>query len=208
MRSKELSLEKYDSDKINSRYLEQYDPIFEPFVQKKIALLELGVLKGGSLSLWRDYFPSGTIAGVDIKLPEGYIAGDRISMFKGSQADPQFLSHVEKIIATEVIVSCDMLVSAITLTHFSRPIIEAWALKKPVVCSNGLHASELVDDNVNGLLFKVNDHQQLAEKIKYAITNKEITTKLGEEGYQKAVNVFGNNDNLENIVRIGKDLAY
>jgi hypothetical protein len=57
MRSLELSLDKYDSDKLH--YLKIYDPIFEPYVQKKIALLELGVLKGGSLLLWRDYFPFG-----------------------------------------------------------------------------------------------------------------------------------------------------
>jgi hypothetical protein len=68
LRSLELSLDKYDSDKINHGYLKEYDPIFEPYVQKKIALLELGVENGGSLLLWRDYFPLGTIAGIDIKL--------------------------------------------------------------------------------------------------------------------------------------------
>lgn len=36
MRSLELSLDKYDSDKIRDlNYLKEYDPIFEPYVQKK-----------------------------------------------------------------------------------------------------------------------------------------------------------------------------
>ena len=86
MRSLELSLDKYDSDKITNRYLEKYDPIFEPYVQKKLAFLELGISKGGSLLLWRDYFPFGTIAGIDIKLPDGFDHGERKSLPSPSRA--------------------------------------------------------------------------------------------------------------------------
>ncbi len=64
MRSSQLPLEQYDSDKIANRYLDRYDPILEPWLDKKIVLLELGVHKGGSLILWRDYFPFGTIVGI------------------------------------------------------------------------------------------------------------------------------------------------
>ena len=84
MRSLELSLNKYDSDKINSRYLEQYDPIFAPYINNKISLLELGVLKGGSLLLWRDYFPEGTIAGIDMKLPKDLLVCGDI-LYSGSE---------------------------------------------------------------------------------------------------------------------------
>ncbi len=101
MRSLELSLDQYDSDKINSRYLEQYDPIFAPYVKQKIVLLELGVLKGGSLLLWRDYFPNATIVGVDIKLPSDFEHGERIHLFEGSQTDIQFLSHMANTIAPD-----------------------------------------------------------------------------------------------------------
>jgi hypothetical protein len=99
MRSLELSLAKYDSDKTG--YLKKYDPVLEPYVQKKIALLELGVLNGGSLLMWRDYFPFGTIAGIDIKLPDGVDLGERISIFEGNQADPQFLSQVANNVAPD-----------------------------------------------------------------------------------------------------------
>ena len=70
MRRKYLALGQYDTDKIGNRYLERYDPILEPWVEKKIKLLEIGVYKGGSLLLWRDYFPQGTIVGIDIKVPK------------------------------------------------------------------------------------------------------------------------------------------
>jgi len=94
MRSSQLPLEQYDSDKVANHYLERYDPILEPWLQKKIVLLELGVHRGGSLLLWRDYFPLGTIVGVDVRLPQGFQPAERIRVFEGSQADPPFLSRV------------------------------------------------------------------------------------------------------------------
>ena len=101
IRSSALSLDRYDSDKISNRYLDWYDPIFEPWVNKKLTLLELGVYKGGSLLLWRDYFPYGTIVGVDINLPKDFEPTDRIHLFEGSQTDPQFLSRVANGIAPD-----------------------------------------------------------------------------------------------------------
>jgi hypothetical protein len=65
MRSKELDLHAYDSDKIKLGYLDVYDPILAPWVDKEAKLLEIGVRKGGSLQLWRDYFPRGIIVGID-----------------------------------------------------------------------------------------------------------------------------------------------
>jgi len=101
MRSSQLSLAQYDSDKTVSGYLERYDQILEPFIKSKIVLLELGVHKGGSLLLWRDYFPMGTIVGIDINLPKDFKADDRIHVFEGSQANHQFLSHVANVTAPE-----------------------------------------------------------------------------------------------------------
>ena len=101
MRSAQLSLAQYNSDKIASRYLERYDPVLEPWVDKDPVLLELGVHEGGSLLLWRDYFPRGTIVGIDIKLPQDFEPTERIHLYEGSQADPPFLSRVAQDIAPE-----------------------------------------------------------------------------------------------------------
>jgi SAM-dependent methyltransferase len=92
MRSKQLQLDSYETDKIG--YLERYDPILAPWVNKEIKLLEVGVNKGGSLQLWRDYFPLGHVVGIDHKLPEEFAPGERIQVFEGSQADEEFLSEV------------------------------------------------------------------------------------------------------------------
>lgn len=101
MRSLQLPLEQYDTDKVANRYLQRYDLIFEPWIEKKIILLELGIHKGGSLLLWRDYFPLGTIVGIDINLSKGFQPPNRIHVFEGSQTDPPFLSRVANEIAPE-----------------------------------------------------------------------------------------------------------
>lgn len=121
MRSAELLLDQYDSDKIDNKYLNYYDPFFTPLVDKKINLLELGVHKGGSLLLWRDYFPLGTIAGVDISLPKDFKPTERVHLFQGSQTNPAFLSRVANDIAPagfDVIIDDASHVGSFTKTSF------------------------------------------------------------------------------------------
>ena len=101
MRSSELDLSKYQSDKIENRYLQHYDPVFQPWVHKEIRLLELGIRKGESLKLWRDYFPRGIITGIDIILPSEFDLSERIHMFEGNQGDVQLLTMVAHEVAPE-----------------------------------------------------------------------------------------------------------
>lgn len=62
---------KYDTDK-GEGYLRVYERFFYPLKNAKVNLLEVGVYKGGSLLLWRDYFPNGNIVGIDINPVEIY----------------------------------------------------------------------------------------------------------------------------------------
>lgn len=101
MRSHELDLSRYDSDKVISGYLHVYDQLFQSMVHQPIKLLEVGVYRGGSLRLWRDYFPNGQITGVDLKLPDNLQDEERISVFQGSQDDGPFLHQVASKVAPD-----------------------------------------------------------------------------------------------------------
>src|SRR5437762_6160848 len=101
MRSTQLNLDSYNTDKITHRYLDVYDPILVPWLGREIKLLEIGIYKGSSLQLWRDYFPLASIVGIDIKLPEQFVPGERIQVFQGSQSDKRFLSEVAMKTAPE-----------------------------------------------------------------------------------------------------------
>ena len=61
------------------------DPILLPRLDEEINLLELGMYQGRSLDLWRDYFPQGTLVGMDLKLPANFAPGDRIQLFEGAR---------------------------------------------------------------------------------------------------------------------------
>ena len=139
MRSSQLALEQYDSDKAASGgSLEQYDPILEPWLGKRIVLLELGIGSGGSLLLWRDYFPLGTIVGVDTHLPKAFRPTERIHLYEGSQIDLEFLSRVGNGIAPDgfdIIIDDASHVGELSKTTF-------WHLFEKHLKSGGLYAIE------------------------------------------------------------------
>jgi SAM-dependent methyltransferase len=101
MRRHELNLDDYDTDKVTNGYLATYDPVLAPYVDRELKMLELGVHRGGSLRLWRDYFARGEITGVDSDLPENVAFGERVQAFQGDQGDTAFLTGVARRVAPD-----------------------------------------------------------------------------------------------------------
>jgi len=100
-RSEELDLGRYDTDKVPNGYLRTYDRVFEELIDRPVKLLELGVRSGGSLLLWRDYFPNGTIAGLDVEPPASEPTADRIRIYQGRQEDTSVLSKIAAEVAPD-----------------------------------------------------------------------------------------------------------
>jgi hypothetical protein len=76
-------------------YLPIYDRHFGPFRGRPIRMLEIGVSKGGSLDLWRQYFgPDLVLFGIDIDQDSAAYNGRSGQVRIGSQADPAFLTDV------------------------------------------------------------------------------------------------------------------
>ena len=62
-------------------------------------MLEIGVYRGGSLRMWKEYFhPKSTIVGIDIdkSCKAHEIAAQQVHVRIGSQADPDFLNKVNE----------------------------------------------------------------------------------------------------------------
>lgn len=88
-----LSAEGYDTDK-GGNYLKFYESFFSPHRHRALNLLELGINRGGSLQMWRDYFPYGQIFGVDINavaMPDAA----RIHVFQGDVCDAGVFQRIE-----------------------------------------------------------------------------------------------------------------
>jgi cephalosporin hydroxylase len=76
-------------------YLPIYDKAFSPYVASKIRFLEIGVSRGGSLKMWRQFFGSdAVIFGIDIDARCAAHDGKYAQVRIGSQADPAFLRGV------------------------------------------------------------------------------------------------------------------
>lgn len=89
-----LRQHRYDTDK-SDEFLRHYDRAFAHLRNEAIAIMELGVNRGGSLYLWRDYFSRGTVVGIDLELPAGFAdATGRCRLFQCDQGDPPSLYTV------------------------------------------------------------------------------------------------------------------
>jgi hypothetical protein len=84
----------YDTDK-GQNYLGYYEAFFAPHRHRAMRLLELGVHRGGSLLMWRDYFATGEIFGVDLA-PPPMERLDRLHVIAGDATDPETFASIER----------------------------------------------------------------------------------------------------------------
>jgi hypothetical protein len=91
-----LKQNRYDTDKCEEP-LRQYDRCFAHLRTRSISVLEVGVNRGGSLYLWRDYFERATIVGLDLSPPPDFVdPSGRCRLFQCDQGDPSALRRIAK----------------------------------------------------------------------------------------------------------------
>jgi len=91
----------FGSDKVGIHfYAQHYHHHFEQIRHRRLNVLEIGiggyddpVAGGGSLRMWKAYFPKARIFGIDIT-DKSPLREHRIHTFQGSQDDPAFLDCV------------------------------------------------------------------------------------------------------------------
>jgi len=72
-------------------YFQIYEEIFNKYIGKKITFVEVGVLHGGSLFMWREYFgASARIIGIDLHPKAKELEKHGFEIFIGSQSDSNF----------------------------------------------------------------------------------------------------------------------
>jgi hypothetical protein len=76
-------------------YIPIYERYFAPWRNRPVRFLEIGVSKGGSLQMWREYFgDKAVIYGIDIDPDCAAYDGDAGQVRIGSQVDEEFLAKV------------------------------------------------------------------------------------------------------------------
>ncbi|MHC1745268.1 MAG: glycosyltransferase [Syntrophobacteraceae bacterium] len=77
-----------------SHYFDVYESFFAPLRDKDVSLLEIGIYKGGSLTLWEKYFKNPSIYAIDIDPGCKVHEKKGIKIYIGSQSDAEFLNRV------------------------------------------------------------------------------------------------------------------
>ena len=93
---KAFSKSKFKSIK-HSTYFEVYDELFSKYRNKKITFVEIGILGGGSLSMWRNFFgPKARIIGIDLNPGAKKWTKYGFEIFIGDQSDVNFWKTFKK----------------------------------------------------------------------------------------------------------------
>lgn len=75
----------------HSSYFAAYDELFGPYFDQPITFVEIGVLDGGSLFMWRELFgPDARIIGVELNPEAKRWEQDGFEIYCGSQSDREF----------------------------------------------------------------------------------------------------------------------
>ena len=120
-----------------------YDDFFCKYRSSPINLLEIGVLKGNSLRMWRDFFKYGSIVGIDnereAEAPE---SDERIQVLVGDQSDLTFLeSVVSKYGPFDIIIDDG--------SHVWSDIIASYEYLMPQLSSGGYYCIEDIHTSYN-----------------------------------------------------------
>jgi len=89
---------------------------------------------------------------------------------------------------------------------FGLSIIEAMACGVPVVTTNVFGPSEIITNELDGLVVNPNDVKALTEAIRTLLNNKQLRMKIGLQGRTTVEKRFDINQHLENLIGIYQDL--
>lgn len=101
----------------------------------------------------------------------------------------------------QILQKSDLLLFPAIKPHFARPIIEAFATGTPVVCSDIEGMSEIVKQNVNGVLC-LPLAEEFGAGINQLINSKTLLEKYGRQGNIFATNYFSEKTSLAEIIKV------
>ena len=99
--------------------------------------------------------------------------------------------------------ACDAFVFPPQIT-WGLAVIEAMAASKPVVVSNACGASEIIEDNVNGMIVEHAKPERIAKKVELLINDPRLRRSIGRNASEYvATNLSWKNyaESMENIFK-------
>ena len=148
-----------DKSSLFNDYLRHYDQRFATLRGGRINIIEIGIGSGGSLRMWRSYFPEATIIGVDIDLELAASVqqrlGDAARIFVGSQDDPDFLSEICARFPPTIVIDDG--------SHFAKHMLFTFQHVFPLVAPGGWYVIEDLWIAMEMTKIPITPHQYLAD---------------------------------------------
>lgn len=123
-----------DKSSADNNYLVHYDRLFSEFRDQDFNFIEIGVFRGASLAMWRQYFSSAAVIGVDIQDHCRQYARDDITVEIGSQEDPGFLADLVRKYPPRIIIDDG--------SHMAHHVIFTFEALFPSLEAGGIYVIE------------------------------------------------------------------
>lgn len=112
---------------------------------------------------------------------------------KGIKSDIKFLGWIEENEYENYLQQTDVLIHASTFEPFGIPPIDAMKFGKLVISSDGVKSiNETIVDGINGYIFKAGNPQELSQKIKETIKNRDILYDIALKGKEDICKIYDN----------------
>jgi len=137
--------------------------------------------------------------------------GPHISYFKSLLVNKVnkkiiFLGKINYELIPDYLYFSDVLVLPSYHEGFGRVLIEAMAMKKPVIGSKTGGIKDIIDDRINGLLFDVGNHKELSNLIEKIIKDSRFANTLAENGYKNYMRNFEYSVSMKKFISMYKEI--
>jgi len=109
-----------------------------------------------------------------------------------------YVSHKEKLYYLS---KCRALALPSTFEGFGIVILEAWALRKPVIVADVEPLNKIVTHGINGYVIK-NKPEIWAKYIYLLVTNEELSRRMGNNGYSKLVMKYSIDKQVDSLKKL------
>jgi glycosyltransferase involved in cell wall biosynthesis len=171
------------------------------FVLLQVGNLELNKRQADSIVAL--YYLSKSYNNVKLILDGGGRREDLVKLCEelGVRDKVLFLHTNDDEELAKVYAACDVFVFPAQIT-WGLAVTEAMAAAKPVIVSKRAGASEIIENNVNGIVVDHAKPEKIAEQVEILMNNPKLRKKLGENAYKYVVRNFSWEKyakNMENV---------
>jgi len=185
-------------------YLRHYDDLFCRWRKSQINILEIGVLGGSSLHMWKQYFDKASIIGLDIDPDVSRFADERITIKIGSQDDKDFLEGIVQEFPPTIVIDDG--------SHLAHHMVASFEALFPALAPDGVYVFEDMAfhfEDGGGHWKGAKEHQGLAAEHMYDYLNKFMRARAANQRRPEGSNGFLRYafEHIDSVVVFGGGIA-